>query len=233
MIRLHQLDHSHEFPAIHHALEEPNGLLAFGGDLSVERLIAAYSRGIFPWFGEDEPILWWSPDPRGILPLDEFHCARSLHKLIRQQRYRVTLNHAFDAVIDQCAGIPRQDNGTWITDEMIQAYRKLHRAGYAHSVEVWQQDALVGGLYGVAIGSVFCGESMFSVVSNGSKIAFYHLVTWLKDAGGDFIDCQMQTEHLRSLGCKEVSRRGFLDQLRGSRDKALAPDTWAPRVLSP
>lgn len=232
MIQLHQLNHKPVFPAIQHALTEPNGLLAFGGDLSVSRLVAAYRSGIFPWFGEDEPILWWSPDPRGLLHLDKYHCARSLAKTIRKGTYTVTLNNAFKDVIEMCSSIPRHDNGTWITDDMVFAYKNMHSAGHAHSFEVWEGDTLIGGLYGVCVGGVFCGESMFSMKSNASKIAFHYLVKHLQAHGGDFIDCQMQTPHLQTLGCEEVPRSEFLERLLRARDTALAADTWSPGVLT-
>ena len=164
--QFYKLSHELVFPAPQLALTDPNGLLAFGGDLSVQRLLLAYHNGIFPWFSEGEPILWWSPDPRGILELDEFLCSRSLAKLARSPRYQVSLNQAFDQVIQACATVPRGSQGTWITGRMIKAYQALHRAGHAHSVEVWEQEQLVGGLYGISVGSVFCGESMFHCQSN-------------------------------------------------------------------
>ena len=232
MLKLHQLDEQLYFPAANAALSEPNGLLAFGGDLSVERLLLAYKNGIFPWFSDGEPILWWSPDPRGILPLDQFNCSSSLRKLVRKQTFRVTLNMDFDSVIERCATIPRADNGTWITQTMIDAYKRLHTHGYAHSIEVWKDDDLVGGLYGVAVGAVFCGESMFSDVSNTSKLAFWYLVDLMKTAGADFIDCQMQNPHLQSLGCIEISREQFHKKLSASADKHLPPETWNARTLT-
>lgn len=232
MIKLHQLNQDIAFPAIDYALDEPNGLLAFGGDLSVDRLYHAYQQGIFPWYSEGEPILWWSPDPRGILRLDDFHVSRSLRKLIRQRKYSVTLNQAFDQVISECAQIPRQDNGTWITPTMVRAYKKLHREGLCHSVEVWQADRLVGGLYGVAVGRVFCGESMFSRVPNASKLAFFYLIELMRSTDAHFIDCQMQNPHLASFGCSEVKRELFLTMLAQERRISLPSTHWLTRRLS-
>lgn len=233
MIKLHQLDNRLIFPNNSLALDDPNGLLAFGGDLSVERLKLAYYHGIFPWFSEGEPILWWSPDPRGIMPLSQFHCSRNLTKFIRNHSYRVTVNNAFAEVIEACSSIPRKDDGTWITQTMLDAYLTLHEQGYAHSIEVWDEDVIVGGLYGVAIGGVFCGESMFSFATNTSKLAFYHLVKLLKFNGAEFIDCQMQNPHLQSLGCIEVSRQTFLEKLALARDKTYPENAWVSRTLHP
>lgn len=232
MIKLHQLGNQLSFPAIKYALKEPNGLLAFGGDLSTERLVAAYNQGIFPWFSEGEPILWWSPDPRGILSLDEFHCSRSLSKFIRLSHFNVSLNTDFDQVIDACSRIPRTDNGTWITTAMTDAYKMLHKGGHAHSVEVWDEHRnLVGGLYGIAVGGVFCGESMFSRVTNSSKMAFYYLIQHMRDINADFIDCQMQNPHLKTLGCKEVSRSTFMSMLANSRKKPINKACWQKQWL--
>lgn len=232
MIKLHQLDNRLTFPAIDHALDEPNGLLAFGGDLSIERLELAYRHGIFPWFSDGEPILWWSPNPRGVMALDDFHCSKSLLKFARTTQLSVTLNHAFSSVIDACASMPRRDDGTWITPLMQDAYKNLHLCGLAHSVEVWDQTELVGGLYGVAVGGVFCGESMFSHVSNASKLAYFYLVEHLKSIGADFIDCQMQNAHLQRLGCREVSREEFLRMLAKSRNTPITKKSWQAQILS-
>ncbi|WP_416304910.1 leucyl/phenylalanyl-tRNA--protein transferase [Neptunicella sp. SCSIO 80796] len=233
-IQLTHLSHKLNFPDVETALDDPDGLLAFGGDLSPARLLLAYRNGIFPWFGEDEPIMWWSPSIRGILNLAEFHCSRSLAKLVRQQSYRVTLNADFNQVIQTCSGIPRTDNGTWITQSMIAAYQQLHRLGYAHSVEVWQQDQLVGGLYGVAVGKVFCGESMFHQQANCSKLAMYWLVEYLQSNRFDFIDCQMVTPHLATMGVKGVKRSEFVKRLHQSisRSQNLADDIWNPGILN-
>lgn len=203
------------FPPLHLALEEPNGLLAIGGDLSPQRLLNAYCRGIFPWYSEGEPILWWSPAPRAVLFPEELTLPRSLKKRIRQQPFTVTLNRAFEAVITACAA-PRKDhhqNGTWITEEMKQAYIQLHQWGYAHSVECWEDDQLVGGLYGVHIGQLFCGESMFTRANDASKIALVTLLTTLKAGKIKLVDIQMMTPHLQQLGAREISRIEYQRQL--------------------
>ncbi len=232
MLIVPQLDQQLIFPDPQQALSEPNGLLAFGGDLSVKRLILAYSQGIFPWFGEQEPIMWWSPNPRGVLLVDHFKPSKSLTKFSRTCRFKVTLNTAFDDVIDACANIPRNDSGTWITEQMIQAYKDLHQQGHAHSVEVWDSNILVGGLYGVAVGKVFCGESMFHQRSNASKLAFLYLVQHLKAHGAELIDCQMQNPHLKSLGCIEISRTKFLAKLTTQSSQSFAKTCWLAQTLS-
>ncbi|GAA5317140.1 MAG: leucyl/phenylalanyl-tRNA--protein transferase [Candidatus Pelagadaptatus aseana] len=196
------------FPATSNALEDPNGLLAFGGDLSPQQLFAAYRKGIFPWFDDESPILWWSPSPRLVLKPSQLHVSKSMRKLLRQRPFTVTTDKAFEAVITACAE-PREDQGTWITEEMIAAYCELHHHGIAHSIEVWEQDTLVGGLYGVAIGSVYFGESMFSLRSNASKYGFISLVEQLDRLNYQLIDCQVHTNHLASLGAEEVSRPEF------------------------
>ncbi|MEM0909772.1 MAG: leucyl/phenylalanyl-tRNA--protein transferase [Pseudomonadota bacterium] len=220
MIELFKLDHSLNFPAHQFALDEPNGLLAFGGDLSPERLIFAYKHGIFPWFSKGEPILWWTPDPRGVIYTDTFKASRSLRKSIRKYGYRATMNHAFKEVITACATVSRRDvdhtshNGTWITDEMIHAYIELHYSGYAHSVEIWDADnKLAGGLYGIGINAIFCGESMFHNCTDASKAAFLALVNYMKANDMPLIDCQMNNQHLKSLGCVEIPRDEFLADL--------------------
>lgn len=200
-----------DFPDSRLAETEPNGLLAIGGDLSVTRLANAYRSGIFPWFSEGEPILWWSPDPRLLLFPEKIHVSRSLRKTLRVGDFQTTFDEAFSEVIANCATSPRQDQpGTWIIDEMIDAYIELHHHGYAHSVEVWHENKLVGGLYGVAIGSAFYGESMFSLMSNASKVALVALARKLQHASFHFIDCQMETPHLLSLGAESVPREEFL-----------------------
>ena len=194
---------------------DPSGLLAVGGDLSSERLLEAYRLGIFPWYSDDQPILWWSPDPRFVLQLEEFHVSRSLRKTLRQGIFQVTIDRAFDEVIAACAAVPRLgQNGTWITAEMQQAYNELHGLGYAHSVETWLEGKLAGGIYGVSLGKAFFGESMFHRQSNASKVALAALVEKLKSWNFLFLDAQMTTEHMMSLGAREVSRRIFLKQLR-------------------
>jgi leucyl/phenylalanyl-tRNA--protein transferase len=197
------------FPPPELALIEPNGLLALGGDLSCKRLIQAYSQGIFPWFNEDEPILWWSPDPRMVLFPAELKISRSLRKALQKHDYRISVDCSFDQVIAACAMPRRNQSGTWVNPGMIQAYQELHRMGHAHSVETWMDGKLAGGLYGVALGGVFFGESMFSRSTNASKIAFVHLVKQLARWRFGIIDCQMKTAHLASLGAREIPRREF------------------------
>lgn len=200
------------FPPVR--LATPEGLLAAGGDLSVERLLLAYESGIFPWYSEQDPILWWSPDPRLVLYPDEFKISKSLKKTIRQGIYHVTMDTAFEQVISACAKTRLDDGtGTWITDEMRSAYCRMHGRGFAHSVEAWHDGMLVGGLYGVSLGLVFFGESMFSVMSDASKVCLVYLVQYLKERRFSFIDCQVATDHLRRMGARNVSREAFIDQL--------------------
>lgn len=202
------------FPDVHSA--DNNGLLAIGGDLSMERLKLAYRSGIFPWYSEGEPILWYSPDPRMVLFPDELKIAKSMRQIIRSNRFRVTFNQAFEEVIRNCKNIDRKNqgqDGTWITDDMQESYIELHKDGVAKSVEVWENNDLVGGLYGVSVGSVFCGESMFSMVSNASKVALVALVQH-NEKPYTLIDCQVYNEHLESLGAREISRQGFLGYLQ-------------------
>ena len=201
------------FPPADQALDDPPGLLAVGGDLRPERLLAAYRQGIFPWFDDDSPILWWSPDPRMVLVPEQVHISRSLRKVLRRQTCCVTMDSAFDEVIHHCADLRQQTQGTWITDDMQLAYRELHQLGFAHSVEVWQDQRLVGGLYGIALGRMFFGESMFSLADNASKIAFTALCRQLEQWRFELIDCQMPTEHLSSLGARPMPRSEFLLQL--------------------
>jgi leucyl/phenylalanyl-tRNA--protein transferase len=208
------------FPPVELALREPDGLLAFGGSLSVKRLLNAYRHGIFPWFSEGQPIMWWSPDPRAVLFPDELKVSRSLRKTLKKQLYTVTLDTAFTDVIAACAEPRKDDAGTWITDDIENAYYALHREGYAHSVEAWQDGELVGGLYGVAIGKVFLGESMFARRSDASKVAFAYLVHQLIRWGYELIDCQMHTEHLASLGAVDIPRSVFCALLDEYCDEA-------------
>ena len=197
------------FPAVETA--SPEGILAFGGDLSPERLLLAYQSGIFPWFEAGEPILWWSPNPRMVLFLDELKVSKSMRHILNRNIFKVTFNQEFKAVISNCQNVKRDgQNGTWITNEMIEAYCKLHELGIAKSVEVWKDDKLVGGLYGIDLGHVFCGESMFSLVSNASKVAFISLVNQLKSEKYQILDCQVYNEHLESLGCREINRDDFI-----------------------
>ncbi len=195
------------------ARRTPNGLLAAGGGLSVPRLVDAYGRGAFPWFSEGEPVLWWCPDPRMVLPTDAVHVSKSLARRLRRADYRVTLDRAFGDVMRACAEPRADDHGTWITDEMLDAYQALHQAGHAHSLEVWVDGALAGGIYGVALGRAFFGESMFSRVTDGSKLAITWLAAQLARWQVPFIDCQVPSEHLASLGAREVPRRDFLRRL--------------------
>jgi len=198
------------FPPSTLALEEPDGLLAIGGDLTPEWLLLAYSKGIFPWFNPGEPILWWTPNPRSVLFLEDLKVSKSLRKLIRQNKFKVTFDKAFTQVMASCASIERPDQeGTWITSGMRTSYMKLHELGYAHSVEVWYQDELVGGLYGVSLGKIFFGESMFSQMSNTSKIALVALSQYLTQNGFVLIDTQVETPHLNSLGAKHIPRTTF------------------------
>ncbi|CAM3318427.1 leucyl/phenylalanyl-tRNA--protein transferase [Aequorivita lipolytica] len=194
-----------------------DGLLALGGDLSVQRLLLAYNSGIFPWFEDDQPILWWSPDPRMVLFPEKFKVSKSLRKTLKSEKFQITFNKNFAEVIDYCATVPRKgEAGTWITKEMQEAYTALHKAGYAVSIEVWENDKLVGGLYVIELPhkKVFCGESMFSLVSDASKVAFYHLSEYVKIKNYKFIDCQLYNEHLESLGAEEIGRGEFLGMLK-------------------
>jgi len=201
------------FPEVGVALSEPNGLLAAGGDLSSERLIQAYSHGIFPWYSPGEPILWWSPDPRTVFFIEQFKVHKSVPKTLRNQSLRISLNESFEKVLTECARPRGKENGTWITQEMIAAYTKLHHEGHAHSLEVWQEEQLVGGIYGVASGRVFCGESMFSRISNASKIALSCLARLLMQHRFQLIDCQMENPHLMKLGASNISRQQYLEIL--------------------
>ncbi len=202
------------FPPLEAALLRPNGLLAVGGDLSPSRLIEAYRHGIFPWFNEGEPILWWSPDPRMVLFPQELKISRSLRKTLKRGNYEIRADSVFKQVMEACAAPRGEHTGTWIHAEMIAAYGRLHEMGMAHSMETWIEGELVGGLYGVGQGKMFFGESMFSRVSDASKIAFVHLVAQLQRWGFEMIDCQMKTEHLASLGAREISRNEFRQKLK-------------------
>jgi len=200
------------FPSLDLALNEPNGLIAIGGELSTERLLSAYRQGIFPWYSEGEPVLWYSPDPRMVITKGALHVSKSLDKMLRSNRFEVRMNTDFEQVIHQCRTIKRKDqDSTWIDDDMVNAYTQLHHQGFAHSIEVYEQNRLVGGLYGVAIGKVFFGESMFSCESNASKVAFVHL---LKNTDYQLIDCQVENPHLKSLGAFNIERFSFIQQLK-------------------
>jgi leucyl/phenylalanyl-tRNA---protein transferase len=197
------------FPPVSHANHD--GILAIGGDLSPERLQLAYKSGIFPWFNEGEPIIWWSPNPRMVLFLEQLIVSKSMRNIINRNIFTVTFNQNFRAVISNCQQVKRDGQpGTWITNDMIEAYCKLNEIGIAKSVEVWQNDQLVGGLYGIDLGHIFCGESMFSLVSNASKVGFISLVNQLKEKNYQLLDCQVYNEHLESLGCSEIERNEFM-----------------------
>ena len=204
--------HDTPFPDVGLALKNPNGLIGIGGDLSTKRLLKAYSQGIFPWYSDEEPILWYSPDPRMVITPEVFHLSKSLNKIILSKRFDVRMNTAFVDVITHCQTINRPgQSATWIGDDMLRAYCELHDSGYAHSYEVYEKDKLVGGLYGVALGQVFFGESMFSLVSNASKVAFAYL---LQKTHFRLIDCQVENPHLESLGAFKLSRNLFIQQLK-------------------
>ncbi|MFZ5509479.1 MAG: leucyl/phenylalanyl-tRNA--protein transferase [Pseudomonadota bacterium] len=214
------------FPPVETALKNPNGLLAAGADLSPQRLLAAYRRGIFPWYNTGEPILWWSPDPRMVLFPAEIRLSRSLRKTLAQGRFQVRLDTAFAQVVRACAEPRAGQNGTWITREMQEAYGRLHELGYAHSVESWQEERLVGGLYGVAIGRTFYGESMFTRVTDASKVALAHLCRYLERKGFAVIDCQMVTRHLASLGARPIARSRFVQGLVEWTQDGIPPGQW-------
>ncbi len=201
------------FPQPQHA--DADGIIALGGDLSVERLLVAYTNGIFPWYNKGNPIIWWNPDPRFVLFPDKLKVAKSMRPYFNQKKYQVTFNQQFDQVIRSCGKTPRKgQNGTWITDDMIAAYTQLHKLGWVHSVEVWDKEQLVGGLYGLWIGDVFFGESMFSLAPNASKFGFISWVRLLQQKGVKLIDCQQETKHLASLGAESISRAQFLNLLK-------------------
>ena len=219
------------FPDPRNALTEPNGLLAFGGDLSPQRLVAAYTRGIFLWYSEGDPLLWWSPDPRCVFATDAVHRSHSLAKFLRKSTWQWSMNRAFDEVMRACAA-PREDQqGTWITPDMVTAYTNLHLLGYAHSLEVWDEDVLVGGLYGVAIGRMFSAESMFSRRTNASKVALHALAGTLRERGFPLIDAQVPNPHLLRMGAHDMPRARFLSELARLVAEA-APQDW-PRTRTP
>ncbi|MEE9524592.1 MAG: leucyl/phenylalanyl-tRNA--protein transferase [Thermodesulfovibrionales bacterium] len=214
------------FPPVE--LADADGLIAVGGDLSVERLVTAYTEGIFPWYSEGSPILWWSPDPRLILLPEELKVSRSLRQVIKKGGFTVTLDAAFDEVITSCSGVHKdRDGGTWITDEMVDAYRALHYAGVAHSVESWYDDKLVGGLYGISLGGVFFGESMFNVRSDASKVVFVTLVKQLIKWGYSLIDCQVTTRHLMTFGAREIPRSEFMAILSNAIKHPMPSRAWS------
>ena len=219
------------FPPTHLASTDPEGLLAIGGELTPEWLMQAYSNGIFPWFNPDEPILWWSPNPRSVLPINALKIRRSLKKRIRQyardHQLKVTFDTHFRQVMQSCAQMPREgQSGTWITDEMLRAYSKMHQMGYAHSVEVWLDDKLCGGLYGIQIGKMFFGESMFSKQADTSKIALVALSHQLQAWGFEIIDCQVETPHLNSLGAIQIHRTDFEDRIHRLSQQSFPAQKW-------
>jgi len=222
------LERDDPFPPLANALKHPNGLLAAGADLSPARLLAAYRQGIFPWYSDDEPILWWSPDPRMVLIPSELKISRSLAKTLRNRAHEIRFDSAFEAVMHGCAtrGTDAAGPGSWITDEMRAAYLRLHELGYAHSVETWMEGELAGGLYGVAIGRMFYGESMFTRARDASKMAMVHLVRRLQHHGYGMIDCQMHTGHLARLGARAIPRSDFSLRLRELVDYDMVPSKW-------
>jgi len=220
------------FPPPH--LASKDGLLAVGGDLSQKRLLLAYRLGIFPWFSDEEPILWWSPDPRLVLYPKELRISKTLKKFIKKNIFRITMDRAFDEVIKQCRQVRLQDNEkTWIVSDMIKAYSRLHESGFAHSVEAWYNNELVGGVYGVSLGRCFFGESMFTRMSNASNVALVHLVRQLKELSFDMIDCQITTAHLIRFGAREIPRIRFLEQLNKSLEMPTIRGKWSASGVDP
>ena len=220
------------FPPVEEALREPDGLLAAGGDLTSTRLLSAYRRGIFPWYDEGQPLLWWSPDPRCVFLKGGFHRSRRFCRYLRQSSAEVRFNTAFDQVINACAGPRRSEQGTWITPDMIAAYQQLHGEGWAHSVEVWQDGLLAGGLYGLAIGRAFFGESMFSHDSNASKIALLLLANMLDSGQFGVVDCQVLSSHLLGLGAVLIPRRDFITRLESLCEPAERFEKWPSAPIS-
>lgn len=216
------------FPSPSLALRDPNGLLAVGGDLSPERILAAYREGIFPWFNPGDPILWWSPSPRTVIYPSQLHVSKSLRKVLRSGTYRVTFDHCFNEIMRACAEPRRDSDGTWISEKIIEGYTILHNRGFAHSVEVWCDQELVGGLYGMALGRIFFGESMFSRADNASKVGFAHLVQQLLVWGFQLIDCQVANDHLFSLGAVEIPREDFQQLLLNfANETPNYPANWS------
>ncbi len=215
-----------ELPPASAALHEPNGLLAVGGCLHPEWLLTAYVRGVFPWYEAGQPILWWSPDPRAVLFPDELHVSRRLQRTIRKSSVRVTADTSFPAVIEACAAPRHYTKETWITPQMLEAYITMHQLGWAHSFEAWDGNELVGGLYGLAIGNVFFGESMFSRRTDASKIAFVHSVGYLRERGFELIDCQVWSHHLKTLGARTLPREEFLSLLNTLCSAHREPGSW-------
>lgn len=219
-------DEDTPFPSVDRALRDPDGLLAVGGNLSPKRLLGAYRNGIFPWYNKGQPILWWSPDPRAVLFPEHLQVSRSLRKTLKKGLYRITLDQDFSGVIHACAGPRRNSRGTWLTPPMLEAYCRLHDLGVAHSVEAWHEGKLVAGLYGVALGRVFFGESMFSRMTDASKVAFVHFVRQVQAWGYELIDCQIRSDHLSSLGAQDVPRRRFVTLLDRWCELRGRPGPW-------
>ena len=231
MLKLQWLSEtSLDFPPISRALRDPDGLLAVGGDLRPERLQLAYEQGIFPWYSDDQPILWWSPSVRMVLLPEELQISRSMRKVLRKNQFRISFDTAFRRVIGQCAAVRETGPGTWITAQMQEAYCKLYAQHIAHSVEVWKNDELVGGLYGIAMGQLFFGESMFSLSDNASKAALIVLTRQLQQWGYRLIDCQVPSEHLRSLGAREMPRKEFLRLLAEYRQASGQSGPWTLKI---
>jgi leucyl/phenylalanyl-tRNA--protein transferase len=222
---LYRLSEELRFPSP--LMANADGLLAVGGDLSEQRLILAYRMGIFPWYSQGDPPLWWSPDPRLLLLPQDFHVSGSLKRVIQKQLFGITFDTAFEQVVAGCAERRPKSGGTWIVPEMAKAYQKLHRIGVAHSVEAWQEGRLAGGLYGISLGGCFFGESMFSRIPNASKVALEALIRFVRERGFDMVDCQVTSPHLISLGAKEVPRRRFLEMLEKSMAKPTLDGRWA------
>lgn len=229
---LYQLqEKSIDFPDPESALKEPNGLLAIGGDLAPQRLLAAYNNGIFPWYSADDPILWWSPNPRAIFYPKEFIPNQSLVKTVKRGHWTFELNKNFDTIIESCSKPRSTDNGTWLSPIMKQAYKALHQLGYAHCVEAYYKEELVGGLYGVTIGQVFCGESMYYDRTDASKLAFWALSQHCSENGVQMIDAQIPNPHLNNLGANSIPRKNFLDQLKQYRDQKLDPLAFRSQTI--
>lgn len=220
------------FPPVEQALAEPDGLLAMGGDLSVKRLLSAYKNGIFPWFNDDDPLLWWSPSIRAVFAPHTLKINRSLQKAMRRGDFTFSINRAFSQVIALCAAPRNNQNGTWISVQMQQAYLLLHQQGHAHSVEVWQQEKLVGGLYGLQIGALFCGESMFNLLPDTAKLALVILQQQLQTAASGWIDCQMPNPFLLQLGASKMTRQEYMQLLQQQTTQIPAEELWHPRTLS-
>ncbi len=220
------------FPDVEYAIENPDGLLAVGGDLSEERLILAYKSGIFPWYSDPDPILWWSPDPRAVLFLDELKVSRSLAKSIRNRGYKVYMNRDYDKVVENCADSRKETDGTWITEPMKVAYQSLYKAGLAHCVSVYHNEILIGGLYGISMGKFYFGESMFSTATDASKVALYYLVQYLKEYQFLMIDCQVPNAHLQSLGSRNIKRKEFTGYLQQWGDYPQPEKMWQTHCLN-